>query len=79
MARRRKRERRRKVGERCRYCRDKENQTVDYKDVETMQRLVTGEGSMFGRRRSGCCARHQRQLKIAIMRGRFLALLPYSR
>ncbi|MGI6049991.1 MAG: 30S ribosomal protein S18, partial [Acetivibrionales bacterium] len=30
------------------------------------------------RRISGCCAKHQRQLTVAIKRARHIALLPYT-
>ena len=50
---------------------------VNYKDVRTLQRLTTPQGKIFSRKRSGTCASHQRQVKHAIKRARFLALLPY--
>jgi small subunit ribosomal protein S18 len=50
---------------------------VDYKDVRTLSKLTTSQGKMFGRKRSGNCAKHQRKTKKAINRARYLALLPY--
>jgi len=50
---------------------------VDYKAVDDLQRLISGEASIFGKKRSGNCSRHQRQIKTAVKRARFLALLPY--
>ena len=50
---------------------------VDYKEVRTLQRLSTPQGKLFSRKRSGTCATHQRQVKRAIKRARFMALLPY--
>jgi len=61
---------------RCRFCRE-DIDVVDYKDVDRLGKLMTGEGRMFGRKRSGNCARHQRMFKAAIKRARFMALLPY--
>jgi len=61
---------------RCRFCRAKVKM-VDWKDVQTMSRLSTGQGKMFSRKRSGNCARHQRQFKVAIKYARFMALMPY--
>lgn len=75
MARRRRR-RDKKVGDRCRFCRDNVDQ-VDYKDLENLRRLMSGEASIFSKKRSGNCSRHQRQLKQAVKRARYLALLPY--
>jgi small subunit ribosomal protein S18 len=51
--------------------------TVDYKDEKTLGRFVTERGKILPRRISGMCARHQRQIGLAIKRARYLALLPY--
>jgi small subunit ribosomal protein S18 len=61
---------------RCRFCRDKV-ENVDYKDVSTLQKLCTHQGKIFSRKRSGNCAKHQRLLKRAIKRARFLGLMSY--
>jgi small subunit ribosomal protein S18 len=66
----------RPAADRCRFCRDGVG-TVDYKDVETLQRLISGEAALFSRKRSGNCSRHQRMVKRAVNRARFLALLPF--
>lgn len=60
----------------CRFCRAK-IAYVDWKDSQTLARLSTGQGKMFSRKRSGNCARHQRQFKSAVKYARFMALLPY--
>jgi small subunit ribosomal protein S18 len=65
---------RRKV---CRFCADK-NLKVDYKDVRTLQSFTTEGGKIVPSRTSGNCAKHQRQLAVAIKRARVLALLPFS-
>ena len=62
---------------RCRFCRAKVKD-VDYKDVETLRKLSTSRGKMFGRKRSGNCAKHQRSLKRAIKRARYMAFIPYT-
>jgi small subunit ribosomal protein S18 len=63
---------------RCRFCREKGKLSkVDYKDVHILQKLCTAQGKLFSRKRSGNCARHQRAVKWAVKRARFLALLPY--
>ena len=61
---------------RCRFCRAG-NKKIDYKDVGDLQKLCTSQGKLFSRKRSGNCARHQRQAKQAVKRARFLALLSY--
>jgi small subunit ribosomal protein S18 len=65
---------RRKV---CRFCADKALK-VDYKDVRTLQNFITEGGKIVPSRTSGNCARHQRQLAVAIKRARVIALLPFS-
>jgi small subunit ribosomal protein S18 len=60
----------------CRFCKDKITK-VDYKDVRTLHRLSTPQGKLFSRKRSGTCAAHQRQVKRAVKRARFMALLSY--
>jgi small subunit ribosomal protein S18 len=65
---------RRKV---CRFCADK-TLTVDYKDVRTLQSFITEGGKIVPSRTSGNCAKHQRQLSVAIKRARIIALLPFS-
>ncbi len=52
---------------------------VDYKDERTLQRFTTERGKILPSRLSGTCARHQRQLSMAIKRARQLALLPFIR
>ena len=64
------------AADRCRFCRDKVK-AIDYKDLGELQRLMSSQGALFGRRRSGNCARHQRMVKVAVKRARFVGLLPY--
>ncbi|MCI0498808.1 MAG: 30S ribosomal protein S18 [Planctomycetales bacterium] len=61
----------------CRFCREGKSY-VDYKDIDTLQKLLTNRGKIFSRRRSGNCACCQRKVKVAIKRARFMALLPYT-
>lgn len=51
---------------------------VNYKDDRTLSRLMTEQGKILPRRMTGTCARHQRQVTLAIKRARYLALVPYS-
>lgn len=50
---------------------------VDYKDEKLLQRFLTERGKILPARLSGITARHQRQIRTAIKRARYLALLPY--
>ena len=65
---------RRKV---CRFCVDKAP-FIDYKDIKTLKFFVTERGKILPRRISGNCARHQRELTVAIQRCRNIAMLPFS-
>jgi small subunit ribosomal protein S18 len=66
--------RRRKV---CKFCADKIDD-INYKDVKLLGGFVPERGKVLPRRISGTCAKHQRALRIAIVRARQLALLPYA-
>ncbi len=61
----------------CAFCVDKVKH-VDYKDIPTLQRYLTDQGKIRGRRQTGNCAKHQHQLSRAIKRARQIALLPYA-
>jgi small subunit ribosomal protein S18 len=61
----------------CRFCRGA-IKYVDYKDIDTLQRLLTNRGKIYSRKRSGNCASCQRKVKRAIKRARYMALLPFS-
>ena len=60
----------------CTFCVEKAT-SIDYKDVAKLRRYITERGKISPRRASGTCAKHQRQLAIAIKRARVMALLPY--
>ncbi len=51
---------------------------IDYKDADFLRRFLTDRGKIKARRKTGVCARHQRQLAVAIKRARHLALLPFT-
>ncbi|MEW6243794.1 MAG: 30S ribosomal protein S18 [Bacillota bacterium] len=61
----------------CNFCVDKVD-TIDYKDFGKLRRYITERGKILPRRISGNCARHQRQLTVAIKRARIMALLPFT-
>ncbi|NLK08541.1 MAG: 30S ribosomal protein S18 [Firmicutes bacterium] len=61
----------------CNFCIDKVTH-VDYKEVGRLRRFLSDRGKILPRRISGNCARHQRQMTVAIKRARQVALLPYS-
>ena len=65
---------RRKV---CSFCVDKVDH-IDYKDAAKLRRFTTERGKILPRRISGNCAKHQRQVTLAIKRARNIALLPFT-
>ncbi|HTN04344.1 30S ribosomal protein S18 [Planctellipticum variicoloris] len=67
---------------RCRFCPngcDKSPRPVfvDYKDLKTLRTMIDREGNMLSRRKTGSCAKYQRAVREAILRARFVGLLPY--
>ena len=65
--------RRKKV---CAFCADKIDD-IDYKDTARLRKYVSERAKILPRRISGTCAKHQRQLTVAIKRARHIALMPY--
>lgn len=61
----------------CQFCTDK-SVLIDYKQGELLRRFVSEDGKIRPRRQTGTCARHQRELTVAIKRARHLALLPFT-
>ncbi|MBP2663718.1 MAG: rpsR [Firmicutes bacterium] len=73
-----KRERGRKPKKKvCSFCVDKVTD-IDYKEVPKLRRYTTERGKILPRRISGNCAKHQRQLTLAVKRARNIALLPFT-
>ena len=65
---------RRKV---CAFCVDKV-ENIDYKTIGKYSRKVLSErAKTIPRRVTGTCARHQRQLSVAVKRARIIALIPF--
>ena len=61
----------------CSFCVDKVDQ-IDYKDAGKLRRYITERGKILPRRITGNCAKHQRQVTVAIKRARNIALLPFT-
>ncbi len=61
----------------CEFC-EKGIAEIDYKDVQRLRRYTTEKGKIVSARTSGCCARHQRELTVAIKRARNMALLAFK-
>ena len=50
---------------------------IDYKDTEILKKFINPYGRLISRKRTGVCAKSQRQLALAVQRARFMGLLPY--
>ncbi len=50
---------------------------VDYKDTETLRKMISGNGKILSRKRTGANAMEQRMVAVAVKRARFLGLIPY--
>ncbi|MHC4428144.1 MAG: 30S ribosomal protein S18 [Planctomycetota bacterium] len=51
---------------------------VDYKMVDDLRRLMTPNGKIYSRKRTGVSSREQRMVAQALKRARYMALLPYT-
>ena len=61
----------------CRFCADP-TISLDYKNPQILKNFITDRGKITPRRITGNCAKHQRQLALAIRRARMIALMPFS-
>ena len=59
----------------CRFCAN--NAKIDYKDADGLKRFTTERGKILPRRITGTCAKHQREVALAIKRARAICLLPF--
>jgi small subunit ribosomal protein S18 len=61
----------------CHFCVNNKL-VIDYKDFNTLRRFVSSYMKIAPRRRSGLCAKHQRQVASAVKRARQASLMPYT-
>jgi small subunit ribosomal protein S18 len=50
---------------------------IDYKDTESLKKMLSGNGKIQSRKRTSASAMEQRMLARAVKRARYMALLPY--
>lgn len=58
----------------CAICPDS---VVDWKDTTLLRKYVSDRGKIRGRRVTGLCPHHQREVAVAVKNAREMALLPY--
>ena len=61
----------------CPMCGDK-NFVLDYKNAEQLKKFINDKGKILPRRATGACAKHQREITLAVKRARHIAILPYA-
>ena len=61
----------------CPLCADK-NLILDYKNSDQLRKFINDKGKILPRRATGACAKHQRDITIAVKRARQIAVLPYT-
>jgi small subunit ribosomal protein S18 len=50
---------------------------IDYKDTESLKKMLSGNGKILSRKRTGATAMEQRMIAQAVKRARYMSLLPY--
>ncbi len=61
----------------CYFCQRNIKQ-IDWRNGKLLSRYLSASGKIKPRRKTGVCAKHQRQLKKAIKKAREMAILPYT-
>ncbi|MDH3306346.1 MAG: 30S ribosomal protein S18 [Acidimicrobiia bacterium] len=61
----------------CTFCVNKDA-TINYKDVAVLRKYMSDRAKIRARRVTGNCARHQREVAMAIKNAREMALLAYT-
>ena len=61
----------------CPLCANKEL-VLDYKNADQLKKFINDKGKILPRRATGACAKHQRDITIAVKRARQIAILPYT-
>ena len=50
---------------------------IDYKDTESLKKMISNNGKILSRKRTVATAMEQRMLAEAVKQARFMGLLPY--
>ena len=61
----------------CALCNDKIFE-LDYKKVDQLRKFFNEKGNILPRRATGACAKHQREITVAVKRARHIAIIAYS-
>jgi len=58
----------------CFLC-QKDIKEIDFKNTEFLKRFISGLGKIRSRKKTGLCAKHQREISRAIKKARHFGLL----
>ena len=61
----------------CPLCANKDL-VLDYKNADQLKKFINDKGKILPRRATGACAKHQRDITLAVKRARHIAVLPYT-
>lgn len=61
----------------CALCANKDL-VLDYKNADQLRKFINEKGKILPRRATGACAKHQRDITLAVKRARHIAVLPYT-
>ena len=61
----------------CALCANKDL-VLDYKNADQLKKFINEKGKILPRRATGACAKHQRDITLAVKRARHIAVLPYT-
>ena len=61
----------------CPLCANKE-MSLDFKNADQLKKFINDKGKILPRRATGACAKHQRDITLAVKRARHIAVLPYT-
>jgi len=61
----------------CPLCANKDF-ALDYKNADQLRKFVSDKGKILPRRATGACAKHQRDITLAVKRARHIAVLPFT-
>jgi small subunit ribosomal protein S18 len=50
---------------------------IDYKDTDVLKKFLNPHSRLMSRKKTGVSAKYQRKLANAVLRARFMALIPY--
>ncbi|MEI8230859.1 MAG: 30S ribosomal protein S18 [Candidatus Peregrinibacteria bacterium] len=62
----------------CPFC-GKKTKYIDYKDYPTLKPFMDYFGNIMNRYYSGLCLKHQKMLKSAVERARFMGMVAYRK